>query len=247
MVLKTIGQKISRLGDVVQQPRLLKVRFEGIEVRMFEALNKPWLLKAGIRTVFDVGANTGQFAKAIHEILPEAFIYSFEPLRDCFVQLKKSMSDVGNFQGFNTALADSSGESAFYRSKWSPSSSLLKMARLHKDNFPFSEDCSAEVAQVRTLDECTKAMKIENEILVKLDVQGSEDKVIAGGKLLLQRAKVLIVETSMSTLYEGQPLFSDILKLLENQGYIYRGNISQLLSPLDQSVLQANSIFMRED
>src|SRR5206468_3982507 len=54
-MLKTIGQKISRIGDVIQDPRLLALRLRGIEVRAFEALNKPWLVNSGIRTVVDVG------------------------------------------------------------------------------------------------------------------------------------------------------------------------------------------------
>jgi FkbM family methyltransferase len=244
-MLRTIGQKISRIGDVIQQPRLLPLRLRGVEVRMFESLHKPWLLNSGIKTVFDVGANTGQFARAVREVLPEAFIYSFEPLPDCFAQLQRAMSGETKFQAFNAALAERNGDAAFYRSEWSPSSSLLPMRKLHKENFPFTAGESKETVRVRKLDEYTDELNIENEILVKLDVQGTEDKVIAGGRRLLRRAKILIVETSMDTLYEGQPLFGDIFRLLEEQGFRYKGAISQLFSPLDGSVLQANSIFVR--
>jgi|RhiMetdeSRZDD1v2_1073273.scaffolds.fasta_scaffold15181_3 FkbM family methyltransferase len=245
-MLKTIGQKISRLGDVIQQPRLLSLRLHGVEVRMFERVNKPWLLNSGIKTVFDVGANTGQFAKVIHEVLPEASIYSFEPLLDCFMELQQKMSNVKNFKAFNTALADSDGEAVFYRSEWSPSSSLLPMEELHKQNFPFTARESRERVKVCRLDDCAKDLSIENEILVKFDVQGTEDKVIAGGKCLLQRARILIIETSMDSLYQGQPLFADIFKLLEDQGFRYTGALGQSFSPLDGSVLYADSIFIRK-
>jgi FkbM family methyltransferase len=213
---------------------------------MFEALTKPWLLNLGIRTVFDVGANTGQFARAIHEVLPEAWIYSFEPLPDCFTELQMAMSGVRTFRGFNTAVAEGDGEAEFYRSSWSPSSSLLPMQELHKQNFPFTARESRETVKVCRLDDCAKALTIESEILVKLDVQGAEDRVIRGGKDLLQRAKVLIVETSIDILYEGQPLFADIFKLLEGLGFRYKGALSQALSALDGSVLYADSIFIRE-
>jgi FkbM family methyltransferase len=245
-MLKKIGQKVSRIGDVIQDPRLLALRLRGIEVRTFEALNKPWLLNSGIRTVFDVGANTGQFARAIHEVLPEAYIYSFEPLPDCFTELHRTMGGVKTFRAVNTALAERDGETEFYRSAWSPSSSLLPMAQLHKQNFPFTAGESRETVKIRRLDDCARELMIENEILVKLDVQGAEDKVIEGGKSLLQRAKVLIVETSMDSLYKGQPLFADIFKLLEGLGFRYKGALSQAFSPLDGSVLYADSIFIRE-
>jgi FkbM family methyltransferase len=244
-MLKTIGQKISRIGDVIQQPRLLPLRLRGVEVRTFESVNKPWLLNANIRTVFDVGANTGQFAQAIHEVLPDAFVYSFEPLPDCFSKLQRTMTGVTKFRAFNVALAERDGDDVFYRSAWSPSSSLLPMQDLHKENFPFSAAESREIVHVRKLDHYVDELNIENEILVKLDVQGTEDQVIRGGSSLIQRAKILIVETSMESLYEGQPLFGDILKLLESRGFSYKGATGQLFSPLDGSVLQANSIFMR--
>jgi FkbM family methyltransferase len=244
-MLKTIGQKISRIGDVIQDPRLLALRLRGIEVRAFEALNKPWLLNSGIRTVVDVGANTGQFARTIHEVLPEAYIYSFEPLSDCFVELQRVMGGIRTFRAFNTALDDRDGDAEFYRSSWSPSSSLLPMQELHKQNFPFTAGESRETVKVRRLDDCAKELTIEKEVLVKLDVQGAEDKVIRGGRNLLQRAKVLIVETSMDSLYEEQPLFADIFKLLEGLGFRYKGALSQAFSLLDGSVLYADSIFIR--
>jgi FkbM family methyltransferase len=245
-MFKKIGRKVSRIGDVIQEPRLLAVRMKGIDVGMFETLNKPWLVNSGIRTIIDVGANTGQFSRAIHEVLPEAYIYSFEPLSDCFRELKAAMRDVHKFQAFNTALADRNGEEVFYRSEWSPSSSLLPMKQLHKDNFPFTARESKETVTVRRLDDYLDELSMDDEILVKLDVQGCEDKVIAGGKYLLGRTKVLIVETSMVPLYEGQPLFRDIFTILEHQGFKYSGALSQSFSSIDGSVLYADSVFVRE-
>lgn len=246
MILKQIGQKVARIGDFIQEPHLLALRLRGLEVRTVESLNKPWLLNAGIKTVFDIGANTGQFARAIHEVLPEAFIYSFEPLPDCFAKLQETMDGVSTFCAFNAALAEKEGEAEFYRSSWSPSSSLLPMGDLHKRNFPFTAGESRETVQVRRLDDCADELMIESEILLKLDVQGAEDRVIAGGERLLRRAKVLIIETSMDSLYDGQPLFADVFKLLEGVGFKYKGALSQAFSKLDGSVLYADSVFLRQ-
>jgi hypothetical protein len=56
-----------------------------------------------------------------------------------------------------------------------------------------------------------------------MDVQGFEDRVIAGGLRTLERASVLWVETSFVELYEGQPLFADIHDRLRDLGFEYRG------------------------
>jgi hypothetical protein len=60
-----------------------------------------WIRNLDIKTVIDVGANTGQFAAEIHAILPKAAIYSFEPLRECYDFLVDNMSHVPKFQAFN--------------------------------------------------------------------------------------------------------------------------------------------------
>ena len=46
--------------------------------------HRKWLQAANIRTVVDVGANAGQFSSAIRCFVPEAQIYAFEPLPDCY-------------------------------------------------------------------------------------------------------------------------------------------------------------------
>src|SRR6185503_32021 len=117
---------------------------------------------------------------------------------------------------------------------------------LHKRNFPFTADQSRETVKVRRLDDCIRELTIKKEILVKLDVQGAEDKVIHGGRELLQWAKVLIVETSFEVLYERQALFADIFKLLGDLGFTYKGALTQAFSPLNGSVLYADSLFFRE-
>jgi FkbM family methyltransferase len=246
MVLRKIGQKVSRLGDVIQRPRLLKLKLRGLDVRMVEDFTKPWLLNLDIRTVIDIGANTGQFARAIHEVLPAAFVYSFEPLPDCFKELQRTMCSMANFQAYNTALGENDGEATFYRSEWSPSSSLRPMGQLHKENFPYTARESREIVRVRKLDDYIDELNIKNNVLMKLDVQGCEDRVIAGGKCLLGRTKVLVVETSMVPLYASQPLFRDIYSILDQQGFKYHGALSQFASPLNGSILQADSIFINE-
>jgi hypothetical protein len=80
---------------------------------------------------------------------------------------------------------------------------------------------------------------------VKIDVQGYEDRVIAGGDAVISRSKAMIVEVSFQELYEGQPLFDDIYQRLKQKGFAYMGNLYQLLNPADAAVLQADALFVR--
>jgi FkbM family methyltransferase len=205
-----------------------------------------WLKDLNIKTVFDIGANTGQFAINISRILPEARIYSFEPLKGCYDGLINKLCGTKNFKAFYTALGDASGEVRFYRNEYSPSSSILPMKELHKQNFPYTAKESSEVVKISRLDDIAQDLIIEDNILVKIDVQGTEDKVISGGQNLINRAKAIIIETSFQALYEGQPLFKDIFEILTNKGFRYMGNFDgQLTSPIDGSALQSDAIFIK--
>src|SRR6516162_2965529 len=79
-----------------------------------------WIRNLNIQTVLDVGANTGEFAGEIHAILPEAAIYSFEPLRDCYDLLVEKMSPVPKFRAFDFALGSEASEIEMHRSEFRP-------------------------------------------------------------------------------------------------------------------------------
>jgi len=94
---------------------------------------------------------------------------------------------------------------------------------------------------------CTaQGLDFEDNILLKVDVQGYEHKVIDGSRNILNMVKVIIIETSFHELYEGQPLFAEIYELLNRLGFVYSGSWGELKSPLDGAPLQQDSIFIRK-
>lgn len=221
------------------------LRKRGFDIIRYHPLYDTLLARYAIDTVIDVGANTGQFAQEIHEKLPEAQIYSFEPLHDAYLELEKLGSQIPRFRAFNFALGDSEGTSEIERSSFSPSSSLLHMSAQHKELYPKSADISKETIQVKRLDDIASQMEINGNILIKIDVQGFEDKVIKGGTSLLPRAKMLIVETSFVPLYESQPLFDDIEKLVYSIGFRYHGTREQHWKGNTGELLYQDSIFIK--
>lgn len=156
------------------------------------------------------------------------------------------MGSAPNFRAYNYACGDENGTKIMYKNEFTPSSSLLQMARLHKDAFPLTEHETEEFIEVRRLDCVLSDVQLRDNILLKMDVQGYEMKVIAGADQLLSRAKLLIVETSFRVLYEGQSLFDDLYDTMRAKCFSYAGNWNQILSPADGSVLQADAIFVSD-
>jgi len=121
---------------------------------------------------------------------------------------------------------------------------VLPMADLHKHNFPYTTRESIIKVRIAKLDDFIKDLNIEENLLVKMDVQGFEDKVITGGINTIKKASIIILETSFQSSYKGQPLFEDIYDLLK-EDFKYMGSLDQRLSPINGSALFSDSIFVR--
>ena len=74
-----------KITKLIRKP----LNLAGIDIKKYRPAVDPlkWLEKYDIKTIIDIGAHTGQFAKEIREKLPQARIYSFEPLKDCYQKL----------------------------------------------------------------------------------------------------------------------------------------------------------------
>jgi FkbM family methyltransferase len=213
---------------------------------LYQELNKPWLVNLRPRTILDIGANVGRFALTARKLFPAAHIYSFEPLTDCLAAAHRVMRGDRLFTGINIALGAVHGRATFQRNAASPSSSLLKVTRLHTTAFPGTELTTEMTVPKHLLDDVAEGLSFQCPMVVKIDVQGFEDQVLCGGEQTIRRASVLLVETSFETLYEGQALFGDIYGRLQSWGFDFRGNLDQACAPGDGRVLQADSLFVKK-
>jgi FkbM family methyltransferase len=183
------------------------------------------------RTIIDVGANTGQFAREISEIFPDAMLYCFEPLPGPFELLSKwSKKQTGDIVPFNLAVGDKKREVEIkLHEDHTPSSSILNTTELNKQLYPFMRRQRPVSVQQTTLDAVFDESNIEisPEILIKIDVQGYEDRVIAGGHKTFRAASACILEVGLVKLYEGQTGFTELHNMLQDLKYRYMGNLNQ--------------------
>jgi hypothetical protein len=82
------------------------------------------------------------------------------------------------------------------------------------------------------------------DVLVKIDAQGFDDRVIRGGTATLRKARVCIVEINLDRLYQDQGTFRDMFLLMDGLGYSYRGNLDQSYAP-DGHVAFIDAVFVR--
>jgi FkbM family methyltransferase len=216
--------------------------------------NYLWLEDYDIKTVLDIGANLGGFVSVILECLPDSEVYAFEPLNDEYHRLVKDLEEVNNLHLFKIALGDYNGAAEIHKthssvdSGCSELSSLRQMSGKARTTYQV-EKISDETVNVRRLDDLLldENIELEPDILIKLDVQGFEDKVIAGGEVTFKKARIVIIEISFNELYKGQQLFDGLYSRLKALGFTYKGNVSgQGLLKKKGLEVEIDAVFVRE-
>lgn len=206
--------------------------------------NLLWLQNYNFTSILDIGANNGQFASFINKLFPQANIFSFEPLNSCYENLR--LLNIRNFQIFNYALGETNGPIEMNVNEFSASSSILEMTTNHTDNFPFTKNMKKEIIEIRRLDDIYKNLNLESNVMVKIDVQGFEDKVISGGiEFFKNIPSLVVIETSFKELYKNEPDFMKINEIMKNLDYRFIGIMDQLYSPYTGEILQGDAIFQK--
>ncbi len=226
-----------------------RVGFDVVRLRNSPRQTLLGLRSRPIRAVIDVGANTGQFSKEISRLFPSAKFYCFEPLPDPFAALSAwAKTQNGRVMCFNLAIGDKEDKmEMFLHEDHTPSSSLLVTTKLNEQHYPFTKKQKLVSVRQATLDTALDEVgaELSGEILIKLDVQGYEDRVIAGGGRSFAKASGCILEVCLDTLYEGQAEFLGLLTMLDAIGYEYVGNLDQVYGA-DGHCIFLDAVFARQ-
>jgi FkbM family methyltransferase len=244
-LLKNLIIRINLFFHYIKNPKSGYIYLIGGTTELYESLNQDWFMNLKIATILDIGANTGQSTVSLSQLMPNAQIYAFEPILECFTKLRSKFISKDKVKTINLALGNSVGKINFEVNNATASSSILKMKDIHVDAFPLTKTTSVVEVNLDTLDNAVKNLTLNLPIMIKLDVQGYEKEVIAGGQKLFSEASIVIIESSFVELYQGQPLFDDIYVEMKLLGFKYMGAIGHLKDPRDGKILQSDSLFMK--
>lgn len=199
--------------------------------------------------IFDIGANTGQFAKQTIQMGYDGRIVSFEPLTAAWNQLVKEASRNRKWAVHERcALGATMGSVDVNISGNSYSSSILPMLETHKAAAKNSDYVGIEGAPMVTLDQVAgQYLDPGCSFLIKIDTQGYEGEILKGGTQTLQAAAGVVCELSLVPLYEGQPLWRDIIDSLDEQGFSLWAIQESFSQPYTGQSLQTDAIFQRKE
>jgi FkbM family methyltransferase len=198
--------------------------------------------------LFDVGANVGQFAIDMRNNGFSGKIYSYEPVSNTYMKLLKKAKKFKSWYAINCALGSVNGFGQINVSANAGlSSSFLGMGTLHSQSFPNSMYVTQEKVEVRTLDcEISRLQLDAKQIILKIDVQGFESKVLEGGSASIPKIPFCFIEISLVSLYEDEKIFLSLLHQLESLGHqvidIFPGTRDSNGKLLQVDVLTSNSV-----
>jgi FkbM family methyltransferase len=205
------------------------------------------LIMNNIRTVLDVGANTGQYSQGLRKAGYKGRIISFEPASQAYHDLKMRALRDKDWQTFNFALGESDGFSSIHISRHSPSSSILPMTSLHLDASPGSEYTNDERIEVKALDNIYSSLGIRDEnVFLKIDTQGYEKKVLNGALVSLSSIRGIQLELSANELYEGEEIYYSICRFVEEKNFRLVRIIPGFAHKDTHEMLQFDALFFRK-
>ena len=201
----------------------------------------------GVTLLFDIGANSGQFAKEIRGQGYKKRIVSFEPLSTAYkVLLKNSKSDSSWEIAPRSAIGSELKNAEINVSNNSYSSSILEMLPTHFESAPDSRYISKEEITIVTLDnEFIKYMRKNDLVGIKIDTQGYEKEVLAGAVKVLSQTKVIQLELSLVPLYSGSELYDYFFDFFSKSGFKLWSISPEFSNSKTGQLLQFNAVFVK--
>jgi FkbM family methyltransferase len=200
-----------------------------------------------IRTLIDIGAHDGEYAAYLSQFFNPTAVHVFEPQADLQPKLTALRQRIPHLTIHPLALAEAPGEATFYLNQHDAASSLLRVSDISRRAFAETGSETASTVSVARLDDILPVETLEPDIMIKIDVQGAEDRVIAGGRAVFSAAKIVLVEMSFVPMYDGQPLFEEVHRLLEQHGLRLAGFKNQISGPGSGQPLFAHCLYRRPD
>lgn len=221
--VETITRKIRTLSDKIYSR--MAITADGVEFGFTYAERLDYLKLRRVfqgnknMVLYDVGANQGLLSTFWSKLPQVGTIYAFEPVSSVFAELQRNTKNIQKIISFNTALGDTKGELIININEWNPSSSLLPLSSRHLTEFPFATKARSEKISVARLDDLVSEKGLKSPDLVKIDVQGFEDKVLSGGTKTIERARHCIIELNLDKLYQGCPQITEIIATMDELNF----------------------------
>lgn len=197
-----------KLIRLLEQPSIIREVINKIRpAHSKECMEAKKLIGQPPKMLIDVGAYIGEFSEAFLFNYPDAKIIAFEPNPENYNKLTK----MPNVQAYSFGLWDKNTKKTYYLNKDKNADDQNSFLKPKKYN---PEKMEIELKRFDSLN-----IAIEQPCFLKIDVEGAEYQVLQGFGDFLKAIDAVQVEIIHQDLFEGQSKVSEIVKLMEEQGF----------------------------
>jgi FkbM family methyltransferase len=190
------------------------------ELNVLKHIQK-YLGKDSTLTIFDVGANVGNYTKALSDFFKaKAIIHSFEPSKKTHEIFLKRTKNIQNIISNNVGFSDIETHQLLYTN--ADRSKLASIYKRDLEQLGISMDQS-EMIKLSTIDRYCKSNNIDRIHFLKLDIEGNELKALIGAKEMISSKQIDFIQFEFGgSNIDSRTFFRDFYNLLKDNYRIYR-------------------------
>jgi FkbM family methyltransferase len=178
------------------------------------------------QVVFDVGANTGEWAASALSINPDITIHCFEPSRETFARLlARDLSANGRAQNVirqNIGFGASQEEKTLYIFEDESGMNSLYLRHGLEDGWGLATQQQTETIHLETLDRYCVTQQIARIDFLKIDVEGHEVEVFKGALDMLNQKRILAIQFEYGgSFIDSRILLKDIFEFFQPLDYSF--------------------------
>ena len=195
--------------------------------------------------ILDIGAHTGQFHSWAKRVWPDAGIFMIEANKLHEATLDRLVMMNGD-RYLITALGDEEREVIFYTRSDKPHT---------EGNSYYKEAGWWDIPQL-VQESKVNLQKLDNIFedeavfeLIKIDTQGSELDILKGGKELISKASVVVLEVSLIEYNEGAPTSEELTNYMNSIGFEEKMCIGEHISnepKWKDIIVQKDLVFLKK-
>ncbi len=181
--------------------------------------------------VVDVGAQIG--TPELYQAFPDSYHIFVEPVAECIPSLREISKNLRACTIYNCAVSNMNGETKLSLSDTRQYSSI-----------DAEIGTESRKIEVRTVDSIYEEIGNHESILLKIDVDGIELKVLQGSRSLFNNECVIIIE---ATLGDKNPRFNTLVEYLSAYGFKVFDIVDPLYRPRDWHLWQVDLVFVKKE
>ena len=186
---------------------------------LYEAAMESYIIKRFITegdTVFDVGANVGDWTELVLRIRPSAKLHLFEPVEFCCKKLSQKFKDSIII---NKAVYNSNGYVNFYIHSNVGFSTIYRRIQAEK-NLDMKAPNEPVLVPTITIDSYCQNSKISHIDYLKIDTEGAEFDVLKGAERMLSSKRINYIEFEYGGTYlDSNVTLENVYNYLVKKGY----------------------------